>query len=205
MAARLEVITGPMFSGKSELLIGRCHRAELGNQKVLKIKPSTDNYPGEIVARRKNLKSAGRESETFAKTESRPVANEKDLKELVDQIKPRVLAIDEVQFFDFWLVDFIDRLLQENARKSFKIIVAGLDMDAWGRGFKIMPELMARADEVLKLTAICIDCPHGNTDKATMTFKKGGSAEQIEPVNPNDAKMIYEAKCRACWKPPKAR
>jgi thymidine kinase len=117
----------------------------------------------------------------------------KELRSIADSWKPDILTIDEAQFFGPELLEYLDELLEKKKSKNFTIIVAGLDMDAWRRPFGIMPQLLAMADEVLKLTAICAACNGENP--AIFTQKKGGTGEQVEVGDTG----LYEARCRACY------
>lgn len=192
--ARLEVITGPMFSGKSEELIRRLKRATYAEQDVLVVKPKIDTRTSKKISsrRKKDKKDAAfEESDSFPAHE---LSSAEEFVELVSQHKPDVLAIDEAQFFPKWLLELINELLDKNESSNFTIIVSGLDMDAWKKPFGIMPQLMAMADEVQKLTAICFKC---KKRVANLTYKHGGSSNQ--QIEVGDAEK-YEARDRACHK-----
>ena len=203
---RLEVITGPMSSGKSEELARRLRRATYANQRILVIKPSQDNRQA------RNIFVIIQEDERLKRHKPlvmRSLGHAKELRALVDSFKPDVLAFDEAQFlgqtpdpaqfFGQEFIDYISGLLEKKKSKNFTIIAAGLDMDAWTRPFGIMPQLLAMADEVLKLTAICLLC-RGQNGPAVLTQKKGGTGEQIET---GDVGELYEARCRACHEKPR--
>ncbi len=188
----LEIITGPMFSGKSEKLISILCKERLAGKKILVVKPADDSRTThEIVARTKDA-----ESKNFKKSASFPaktVGSEDQLSELLDANEYDVLAIDEAQFFNYWLLDFIKKYKLNKNKKDLRIIITGLDLDAWGRTFGSMGDLMALANSVKKLTAVCFVCKR----KATYTQRKGPSRKQIE-VGDNEA---YEARCEQCFKP----
>ncbi len=189
--ARLEVITGPMSSGKSEELARRLRRATYVNKRIVVIKPSQDDRNTRnifiIIKEDERLKN-------YERLATQSLSHAKELRNLVDAFNPDILALDEAQLFDSEIVEYLTELLEEKQGKNFVIIAAGLDMDWRTRGFRIMPELMARADEVLKLTAICLQC-QGEYGPAIFTQKKGGTSEQIEI---GDVGTLYEARCRMC-------
>lgn len=189
--ARLEVITGPMFSGKSEELIRRLNRATYAEQNVLVIKPKIDTRNEKKIASRKKRDKKDTEFQESHSFPAQEVSTSKEFVELVSQHKPDVLAIDEAQFFQEWLLELIDEILDKETDTNFKIIVSGLDMDAWKKPFGIMPQLMAKANEVTKFTAVCFHCKKND---ANLTYKKSGSKEQIEVGN----FQTYEARCRTC-------
>ena len=185
------VITGPMFSGKSEDIIGRLRRAVEGEKRVLVIKPKKDSRTSnEIVSRgRRNGKF-----EIIERFPAYPIATLDELKAIFKAKDPEVLGIDEAQFFEPWFFEFVFELLR--SRRDISIIVSGLDTDAWGRPFGIMPNLMAIADETVKKKAICARC---KDEEAIMSQKKtAGSGGQIE-VGDFDK---YEPRCRKCHTPP---
>ncbi len=146
----------------------------------------TDN---EIASRR----TSDAESKDFTKFGSYPAQTTDSAEELTNLIQteqPNILGIDEAQFFDPWLVDFVADLLRDHNEADLTVLVAGLDMDAWGRPFGIMPQLMAMADEVQKETAICFRCEL----PAMFTQKLVSSNQQVEVGDFE----IYEARCRVC-------
>ncbi len=188
--ARLEVITGPMFSGKTEELIRRLRRATFARKRILIARPSTDNRGTRSIF---DLIKGDDKLNCYERLASRVLNHVKELRSIVDSWKPDILAIDEAQFFGPELLEYLDELLEKKKSKNFTIIVAGLDMDAWRRPFGIMPQLLAMADEPLKLTAICVACNGENP--AIFTQKKGGTGEQVEVGDTG----LYEARCRACY------
>ncbi|HJV90900.1 MAG TPA: thymidine kinase [Holophagaceae bacterium] len=171
----LEVICGPMFSGKSEELIRRLRRARIARQRIQAFKPALDDrYDAVAIA-----------SHAESRFEALPVA---DSGELARHLAPEVevVAIDEVQFFDEGLLDLVERM----ADGGIRVILAGLDLDSEGRPFGIMPQILARAEHVLKLQAICIECGAG----ASRTYRKVRSGGQVLV----GAADLYEARCRHC-------
>ena len=171
----LEVICGPMFSGKTEELIRRLRRAEIAKLKVQVFKPVIDDRYSilEVV------------SHSDQRTGALPVRAAKELLERVEE-GTDVVGIDEAQFFDLELVEIVDRLANEGRR----VLIAGLDTDYRSEPFDPMPTLMARAEYVTKLLAICVRC--GNP--ANRTLRVAGGAARVE-VGAGDR---YEAVCRLC-------
>jgi thymidine kinase len=174
----VEVITGSMFSGKTEELIRRLKRALLARQRVQAFKPRIDDRydPTRIV------------SHEAVAVDAVAVATSLSLEERVDP-DTQVVAIDEAQFFDRGIVDVCERL----ANRGIRVIAAGLDQDYLGRPFAPMPELMAIAEEVTKVHAVCTVC--------------GASASRSQRLAPESATVLvggaecYEARCRACFEP----
>jgi len=175
----IEVICGPMFSGKSEELIRRMRRAEIARQITQLFKPKIDDRYSEteIV------------SHSQQRLPSTPVASSLDILSCVGD-RTEVIAVDEVQFFDEGIVDVSQRL----ANLGKRVIVAGLDMDFRGRPFSPMPELMAIAEYVTKQLAICVRC--GNP--AVHTQRLTHSRDTIVV----GSQGTYEARCRRCFEIP---
>jgi thymidine kinase len=170
----IEVICGSMFSGKTEELIRRLKRARIANLKVEIFKPSID-----IRYHEKNIVSHDENA-----IPSIPVDNSQTLLLLAGD--SNVIGIDEAQFFDDQLPDVCDLL----ALKGIRVIVAGLDMDYTGKPFGQMPFLLARADYITKLHAICVKC--GNI--ANYSFRKTAPGGQLL-LGEKDS---YEPRCRYC-------
>src|SRR5438128_499949 len=142
-AGCIEVICGSMFSGKTEELLRRIRRAQIARQRVQVFKPVIDNrYSTEHV-----------QSHDANRVASRVVERGKDILKLVED-HTRVVGIDEAQFFD----DSVVEVAQKLAYRGIRVIVAGLDMDFRGEPFGPMPKLLAIAEEVTKLSAVCIIC-----------------------------------------------
>jgi thymidine kinase len=188
MPGTLEVICGSMFSGKSEELIRRVRRAEIAKQKVQVFKPAIDNrFSDHSVASHSGLMR-----------DAVPVS---DVNQLAAAILPEttVLAIDEVQFFDLSVSDLCRRLADDGLR----VIVAGLDQNFRGEPFGPMPRLMAEAEVVDKLQAICVVC--GSPASRTQRLIDGRPASYDDPVILVGASEVYEARCRHCHQVPRAR
>lgn len=175
----LEVITGSMFCGKTDELIRRLRRATIARQKVQVFKPTIDiRYAIEKVT-----SHAGGEFDAI------PVKNSL---ELLAKLEPdtTVVGIDEAQFFD----DEIVELSQKLANRGIRVIVAGLDTDFRGEPFGPIPTLMAKAENVDKLHAICMVC--GEAASRTQRLVNGKPARYHDPVVIVGAAELYEARCR---------
>lgn len=171
----IEVVCGPMFSGKTEELIRRVKRAQIARQKVQIFKPSIDNryHETEVV------------SHSALSIEATPVSTSVEILQKVFD-STRVVAIDEVQFFD----DNIIRVVEKLAKRGVRVILAGLDQDYLGKPFGPMPDLLAIADNVMKIQAVCTVCGAG----ASKTFRKNPNLSSQVLVGEAD---LYEARCRA--------
>jgi len=181
----IECICGGMFSGKSEELIRRVRRAAYGKQKVQVFKPMIDNrYDVDSVV-----------SHDGKSIEARPIEWSKDILSLVEE-DTDVVAIDEIQFFDDSIVTVVKIL----ADRGKRVIFAGLDMDFRGEPFHPVPELMAIAESVTKLNAICVIC--GNPASRTQRLIDGKPAAYTDPVIMVGAAESYEARCRDCHEVP---
>jgi thymidine kinase len=171
----IEVICGSMFSGKTEELIRRLKRARIANLKVEIFKPAMDRrYDAlNIVSHDTNIIS------------SIPIDNSQKILLLAQGAD--VIGIDEAQFFD----DEISNVCDELAFRGMRVIVAGLDMDFTGKPFGQMPFLMAKADYVTKLHAICVQCGH----IANYSYRKIPNDDQVMLGE----KDVYEPRCRRCY------
>ena len=176
----VEVITGSMFCGKTDELIRRLRRATIARQKVKVFKPVIDNR----YAHEKVTSHAGNE---FAAI---PIQNAAGVRDYLDD-DTTVVAIDEAQFFD----DDLIPIVQELADRGLRVIVAGLDTDFRGEPFGPMPVLMAQAEKVDKLQAICMVC--GEPATRTQRLVNGKPARYHDPVVIVGAAEMYEARCRA--------
>jgi len=175
----LELIVGPMFSGKTEELIRRVTRALIAKQHVQVFKPAIDNRYDRLAI----ASHGGRTLEAIA------VADTAALREHVSA-HARVVAIDEVQFFAADIVP----LAVELADKGVRVIVAGLDLDFRGEPFGAVPELLARAEFVDKLTAIC--AVSGRAATRTQRLVNGEPAHYDDPIILVGASESYEPRCR---------
>jgi thymidine kinase len=174
----VEVITGSMFSGKSEELIRRVRRAQIARQKVQLFKPRVDSrYADDQIVSHSDMKMP-----------SLVVAS---AREILDRLEgaTEVVGIDEGQFFDAALVEVVNTL----ADRGLRVIVAGLDQDYRGRPFEPMPQLLAIAEYVDKTLAICMQC--------------GAPANRSQRLIPDTHRVVvggadeYEARCRRCFQP----
>ncbi|MBI1301088.1 MAG: thymidine kinase [Alphaproteobacteria bacterium] len=172
---QIEVICGSMFSGKTEELIRRVNRALIAKQKVEIFKPALDTryHRAQVV------------SHDASSVRSIPVQFAEDILLLSGNCD--VVGIDEVQFFDGQIV----RVAVELARSGKRVILAGLDMDFEGNPFGAMPQLMAVAEYVTKVHAICMKCG----DLAAFSFRLSPDKEKVLLGE----KESYEARCRKCF------
>jgi thymidine kinase len=175
----IEVITGSMFSGKTDELIRRLRRARIARQPVQVFKPVIDNR----FALEKVTSHAGTEFEATPVAESR---------QILARLLPgtTVVAVDEAQFFDLAVPD----VCQQLAARGIRVIAAGLDQDFRGEPFGPMPRLLALAEDVLKLHAICVVC--GAPASRTQRLIDGRPAHYDDPVVLVGASELYEARCR---------
>jgi len=175
----IEVVCGSMFSGKTDELIRRLVRATIAKQKVQVFKPAIDvRYAVEKVT-----------SHAGADFDAIPIQNAQDIFARMDS-DTTVVGIDEAQFFDPEVVD-VSRTLAE---RGIRVILAGLDMDFRGEPFGPMPRLMAVAERVDKLHAICMVC--GDEASRTQRLVNGKPARYDDPVVIVGASELYEARCR---------
>jgi thymidine kinase len=175
----IEVITGSMFSGKTDELIRRLRRARIARQNVQVFKPVIDNrYTLEKVT-----------SHAGSEFEATPVQRAADILPLV-RPDTTVVALDEAQFFE----PEVDSLCRDLAGRGVRVIVAGLDQDFRGEPFGPMPQLMALAEHVDKFHAICAVC--GGEASRTQRLLDGQPASYDDPVVVVGASELYEARCR---------
>lgn len=182
---RVEVICGCMFSGKTEELIRRVRRAQIAKQKVQVFKPALDDrYSMVKITAHSGLNV---EAQCVQKAEEIPAL-----------VRPKtgVVAIDEAQFFDRQLAD-VCRTLADSGKR---VIVAGLDMDFRGEPFGPVPHLMAEAEMVDKLQAICVVC--GDVASRSQRLIDGRPASYDDPIILVGASEAYEARCRHCHEVP---
>jgi len=171
----IEIICGSMFSGKTEELIRRLKRAKIANQRVEIFKPKLDT-------RYDDVKVVSHDANFILST---PVSNSAQLLELTDGVN--VVGVDEAQFFD----DQLPEVCQKLALRGIRVIAAGLDMDFRGKPFGPMPNLLAVAEYITKVHAICQHC--GNL--ATHSYR----LVQEEGTVVLGEKESYEARCRTCY------
>jgi thymidine kinase len=174
----IEVITGSMFSGKSEELIRRLRRAQIARQKVQTFKPLIDNrYSDDHIVSHSEMRIPSHAVRTA--------------RELLDAVEPdtEVIGIDEGQFFDLELPMICNTLADQGKR----VIVAGLDQDYLGKPFEPMPQLLAIAEYITKTHAICMVC--GNPANHTQRLIASGDRVLV------GAGGVYEARCRVCFDP----
>ena len=178
---RIEVICGSMFSGKSEELIRRLRRAVIARQKVQAFKPQVDDRysPDDIV------------SHDDRRIECEKITSAAEIPGLVAE-DTRVVGIDEAQFLGEDLTEVCEQLAGEGKR----VIVAGLDQDYRGKPFEPIPQLLALADDITKIMAVCMVC--------------GAAANKTQRLIESEERIVvgsgetYEPRCRHCYRPPKS-
>ena len=171
----VEVICGSMFSGKTEELIRRLKRAQFANQKIAIFKPTIDNRYSDVDVVSHDL-------HTITST---PVDSPVKMLAVPDDVQ--VVGIDEAQFFDGRIVDVVQTL----ANRGVRVIIAGLDTDFLGKPFGPMPSLMAIAEDVQKVHAICVKCGA----LANHSHRLSASTNLVELGE----KDVYEPLCRQCY------
>ena len=175
----IEVVCGPMFSGKSEELIRRIRRAEIARQRVQVFKPVIDDrYAHDEIV-----------SHSAMRIHARRVHHARAILEAIEP-DTQVVGVDEAQFFGQELVGVVESL----ANSGKRVIVAGLDQDYLGHPFDPMPQLLALAEEITKTLAICVVC--------------GNPAVRTQRLVPSEERIVvggssaYEARCRRCFEAP---
>ena len=187
----VEVITGPMYAGKTKMFIERLTREKLAGKKVLVIKPNIDNrYATESVSTHDGIKMKAFETSLNSET-------------IISHLPAgvTVVGIDEAQFFDEAIVDVVEAL----ANAGIQVIVSGVDMDYRCQPFTNMGKILACAEIVHKLTAVCEKC--GKEATKIQRFTNGELSSWNEPtivVGSNNAQdsQKYVARCRNCWEMP---
>jgi thymidine kinase len=184
---KLEVICGPMFAGKTEEFIRRIKRCVIAGLKVQVFKPAMDFRYGQdrVVSHNK--------TDLEIATGVKPIPLEKNDRPLIHD-DTNVVGLDEVQFFDReWIVSFVNGL----QRNGIRVVCAGLDQNTFGEPFGPTPDLLALADEVVKLKAICTSCKKD----ANRTYREqpysDGKAVEVGGAS------LYEPRCTDCWNPTK--
>ncbi len=177
----IEVITGPMFAGKTEELLRRIKRLEYAKKNIVVFKPLIDNRyaDSDVVSHNNN------------KTKSVNINTSEEIFLHIDK-ETDVVAIDEVQFLDNKTPKVIDHL----ASLGKRVIVSGLDMDFRGEPFSFMPMLLSMAEYVTKLSAVCVEC--GTPATRTQRIINGRPARYLDPIVLIGASESYEARCRKC-------
>lgn len=182
----IEVICGSMFSGKTEELMRRLKRATYAKQKIQVFKPIIDQrYSVDHV-----------QSHDANKVLSTPVKTASEILEKVDD-NTRIVGIDEAQFFD----DAIVEVAQKLAYRGMRVICAGLDMDFKGQPFGPMPKLLAVAESVTKLSAVCTICGAPATRSQRLVATQEVTSELTNDQVLVGATDFYEARCRFCHEP----
>ena len=181
----IEVITGPMYAGKTEELIRRVKRLEFAKQNIVVFKPKIDNrYADNEVVSHNN-----------SRTRSVNITKASEILDYVND-DTDVVAIDEIQFLDEEVIPICEHL----ADSGIRVIVSGLDRNFRGEPFSFMPTLLSLAEDVTKLTAICVVCHTPAT--RTQRIINGKPAHYNDPIILVGAKDSYEARCRHCHEVP---
>ena len=179
----IEVICGSMFSGKTEELIRRLKRAQFAKIKMQVFKPVIDTrYSQDHVM-----------SHSEQKLNAQNIQNPEEILTLLDD-NTRIVAIDEAQFLNSSVVEICQRL----ANRGLRVVIAGLDMDYRGVPFGPMPLLMAVAESVTKMSAICTACgsPASRSQRKVVSSSSGAGPQIVV-----GAEELYEARCRRCFDP----
>ncbi len=171
----IEVVCGSMFSGKTEELIRRLRRAQFANQVIAIFKPAIDNRYSDVEV----------VSHDFHKITSTPIKSPAEMLKVGPEVQ--VVGVDEAQFFDETLVEVCQAL----ADRGIRVIVAGLDTDYLGQPFGAMPRLMAVAEDVQKVHAICVKC--GALANHSHRLSKSKDLVLL------GEKDVYEPLCRDCY------
>lgn len=175
----IEVICGPMFSGKTEELIRRLRRAQIARQRVAIVKPATDGrYASDAIV-----------SHSQQSIPSVVVRDSGEIERVAGDAE--VIGIDEVQFLDPGIVAVCERLADAGKR----VIVAGLDQDYRARPFEPVPQLLALAEYITKTLAICVQC--GNPANRSQRLRGGTDRIAVGSMD------LYEARCRRCYEAPR--
>jgi thymidine kinase len=179
----IHVIAGCMFSGKTDELLRLLRRAEIAGRRIVLVRPTVDDRTSPEVV----------ESRSGVAFRARAVADSSEIPAIVTGERASVVAIDEAQFFDPGLPEIAELLAAEGRA----VIVSGLDQDFLGRPFNSMPVLLALADQVTKLTAICTVCGADATRTQRMVGGRPAAADDPLIVVGGMHDDRYEARCRA--------
>ncbi|MFZ9887514.1 MAG: thymidine kinase [Myxococcota bacterium] len=181
-AGHIEVICGPMFSGKTEELIRRLRRAQIARQRVVVFKPKIDDryHESDIV------------SHSSQRLESIPIEHASEIEPVVRRLEPQVIGVDEAQFFRGDLVEVCERL----ADAGIRVLAAGLDLDYRGQPFGPIPRLLAVAEFITKQLAVCMVCGAPAARSQRVSWALGAASEEQVLVGATEA---YEARCRRCF------
>lgn len=183
----LEVVCGSMYAGKSEALIRLIRRARYAGKRVTIFKPTIDTRTSVDKVHTHN-------GNNIAATPIETNRPEDILQQ--DLSKIDVIGIDEVQFFDLKIIDVIQQLISMGKQ----VIVVGLDLDFRGKPFGAMPYLLAIADTITKLQAVCLKC--GGNAYVSQRLVNGKPAKADDPLIVIGAQEAYEARCRTCYQAP---
>ena len=179
----MEIIVGPMFSGKSEELIRRVKRAIIAKQKVFVFKPKIDD-------RYSKTDVVSHNGETV---EGHAVVNSEEILKILENEKDvSLVAIDEVQFFDEGIIDVVEELVD----RGIRVAMSGLDQDFRGEPFDITAKLLAKSEFITKLQAVCMKC--GKPATKSQRIVNGKPASFDAEIIQIGEKETYEPRCRSC-------
>lgn len=186
---RLEMIIGPMYSGKTEEMIRRITRRNIARQKGLILKPAIETRDGEFLRSRSGM--------TLKAT---PVRDSSEILDLVEKGEYDFVALDEIQFFDDGIVDVIEKIIE----MGISVIGSGLNLDFKGEPFENVSRLAMKADELTLLKAVCVICGRDATRTQRLVMING----EWRPASKKDSTILvegsienvrYEPRCRDCW------
>jgi thymidine kinase len=204
MSARLELIVGPMFSGKTERLLVKLARAQYAKKRILVIKPAIDTRTDTFIASRGIMEDGT--TATTGSFEAILIYDHEQLRSTLHTNEFDVLAVDEAQFFPNdgdskdglgWFGSEIRNLLQERKNDSLHIYVAGLDRDFAEDPFGSISGLLALADSVEKLSAVCMQCGADDARLSQRIFQSD-TLKDTQQISIGDIRE-YQARCRACY------
>ena len=183
---KIKVVCGPMESGKSDWLIRKITKCLIAEDNVMIYKPSTDTRDGCAIVSRNGGKIVSN-----VKIVSNSIEMSSDIKKNISENnKKPVVFIDEAQFFDFNIINVVKNLAWN---EGIPVVISGLEKDYMGRPFGPMPDLLAIADDIKKLSAVCKKCKNNS---AHFTYKKVLNGKQEEV----GGEELYEARCVKCWR-----
>lgn len=189
--AELTLIVGPMYSGKTFALIRELDVAGIAERRVLAIKPGLDTRTvGTIMSRRRDPNDHTQFT-TYLECPARTIATRDDFIAAIEEHAPEVLGIDELQFFEPWIVEEVFTLMR--TQPSIKIVASGLDADFTRTPFPIVSAFMPMATMLRKESAVCFTCKQ----PAHYTQKMSGSDASVE-VDAQSSARLYEARCGKC-------
>jgi thymidine kinase len=189
LKGRLEIIIGPMYSGKTEELIRRIIRRRIAKQEGLVFKPVIDTRDKSLVKSR-----AGTVIEAI------PISQISDILKYIEKGKVNFISIDEIQFFSETIYDILENVLNKN----IDVLSSGLNLDFKGEPFKSVEDLVIRADDITLLKAVCVVCGKDATRTQRLVLKNGNwlpasKRDDVILIDGSIESVKYEPRCRDCW------